>query len=26
VARATQDAGTRRSGDIRAHFAAAVSF
>jgi hemolysin activation/secretion protein len=26
VARATQDAGTRQSGDIRAHFAAAVSF
>jgi hemolysin activation/secretion protein len=26
VARATQDAGTRQSGDYRAHFAAAVSF
>jgi hemolysin activation/secretion protein len=26
VARATQDAGTRQSGDLRAHFAAAVSF
>jgi hypothetical protein len=26
VARVTQDAGTRQSGDIRAHFAAAVSF
>ena len=26
VARVTQDAGTRQSGDLRAHFAAAVSF
>jgi len=26
VARVTQDAGTRQSGDMRAHFAAAVSF
>jgi hypothetical protein len=26
VARATQDAGTRVSGDWRAHFAAAYSF